>query len=132
RNEEMEHYSGMYSEIEFIKTGSSVAADNRSAGHAVKLNSPEWEQTVQKLAAMFNADSVAAGVSPAKGARITQIKTGVVSALQEDDARYYAAAVISKSNDRLKFATVAWPKETLDSWLTSAESQVPTTMAAAS
>ena len=52
--------------------------------------------------------------------------------MQEDEARYYATAVIEKTNDRLKVATVAWRKEPLESWRARAENQVPTAMAAPS
>ena len=53
-----------------------------------------------------------------------------MSPLQEDDAHYYAVAVMKKGKDRLKLATVAWLKEPLRSWLAKAESQAPMTMAA--
>ena len=55
-----------------------------------------------------------------------------MSPLQEDDAHYYAVAVMKKGKDRLKLATVAWLKEPLRSWLAKAEAQVPVTMAAMS
>src|SRR5439155_20809240 len=61
-----------------------------------------------------------------------QIKTGVLSPLQEDDRHYYAVAVMSKGKDRLKLAAIAWPKEPLGSWLAKVEAQVPVTMAAVS
>ena len=59
-----------------------------------------------------------------------QIKTGILSPLQEDDAHYYAVAVMKKGKNRLKLATVAWLKEPLRSWVTKAEAQAPVTMAA--
>jgi hypothetical protein len=61
-----------------------------------------------------------------------QIKTGVLSPLQENEGHYYAVAVMQKGKDRLKLATVAWLKESLRSWLDKAEAQVPVTMAAVS
>ena len=61
---------------------------------------------------------------------IAQIKAGVLSPLREDDGHYYAVAVMKKGEDRLKLATVAWPKEPLGSWLAKAETQAPVTMAA--
>src|SRR5882724_1574521 len=68
---------------------------------------------------------------PQKGAPITQIKTGVLSSLQEDEGHYYATAVISKAKDRLRLATIAWTKEPFDSWRAEAETHMPRTMAAA-
>ena len=86
----------------------------------------------EKLAAMFGGDAVAAGVSPAKGAPMTQIKTRVLSPLQEDEGRYYATALVGKTKDRLKLATVEWRKEPLESWRARVENQMPRVMAAAS
>ena len=135
--QQMKQTSGTYSEIELI--GSDTAQDeaNRGAERGLKLNSDEWDETVQKLAATFgsadiaNARSgtpkhaVAAGVSTAKAAPIAQIKTGELSSLQEDETRYYAIAIVKKSQDRLKLATVEWRKEPLESWAASAERQTP-------
>ncbi len=61
---------------------------------------------------------------------VAQIKTGGLSPLQEDDAHYYALAVMNKGKDRLKLATITWLKEPLRSWLAKAEAKVPMTMAA--
>jgi len=138
---QMKQLNGNYSEIELVRSDSARAKDNR-AGHSAKLNNHEWDQAVQRLSAIFGDSTVAAGVSPAqptrpppqkptqsgtvsrsKDASTTQIKTGVVSSLQEDESRYYATAVINKTNDHLKLATVSWPKEPLQSWLAGAENQ---------
>ena len=62
--------------------------------------------------------------------RRAQIKTGVLSPLQEDEERYYALRVMNKGQDRFKLATVEWRKEPLSSWLAKAEDQVPKGMAA--
>src|SRR5207249_1889780 len=95
-----------------------------------------------KLAGEFgHEDPVAAGVSPAQPRKLSglplqkllaQIKTGVLSRLQEDDGHYFAVAVMNKGKDRLKLAKIAWLKEPLQSWLAKAEVQVPATMAAVS
>src|SRR2546430_13334007 len=57
------------------------------------------------------------------------IPTGKLSSLQEDESRYYVTAVIKKTNDHLKLATVSWLKKPLQSWLTKAENQFSTAMA---
>src|SRR6476620_9677368 len=93
--EQLKQLSGKYSEIELVRSHSDQEEDNRGAGHNVKVSSSQWEQNLQTLAAMFADDNpVAAGVvpaqptrlpsqkadradSPAKGASITQVKTGV-------------------------------------------------------
>jgi N-acetylneuraminic acid mutarotase len=142
--EQMKQMSGKYSEIELVKSDRAHEEVSRGTEHDVNLNSREWDKTVQKLAAMFskaNNSSARTGSlshaavaigSPAKGAPIAQIKTGMLSPLQEDEERYYATAVLTKANDRLKLATVAWLKEPLKSWLAKIENQMFRVMAATS
>jgi N-acetylneuraminic acid mutarotase len=52
------------------------------------------------------------------------LPVGKVSALQEDEECYYATAVISKTDQSVKLATLTWPKEQLESWIGKAENQV--------
>src|SRR6266478_9567463 len=132
---EMKQTSGMYTEMEWIKsdstpdqdTGGSASPEDdgkpnckrRDAEHGVTLNSREWNENVQKLGKDLG-DTKASDPSG-------QIKTGVLSPLREDEGHYYAVAVTNKGKDRLKLATVAWLKEPLRSWLAKAETQVPVT-----
>src|SRR6266404_5817345 len=124
---EMKQTSGMYTEMEWIK-GDSAETDSAPANtkntEAVRMNGSEWQESVEKVAKDF-------GNAKARDA-LAQIKTGVLSPLQENDGHYYALAVIKKGKDRLKLATIAWLKEPLRSWLTKVETQVPMTMAAVS
>jgi len=142
---QMKQTSGTYSEAELVRSHNGLDEENRGAEATAKLNSRDWDENVQKLAAIFGDGNAAAGVSPAQptrlprqkadlagtGAPITQIKTGVLSSLQEDEGHYYATAVISKAKHRLRLATVAWMKEPFDSWRAEAETHMPRTMAAA-
>src|SRR6266436_7935667 len=157
----MKQTSGTYTEMEWIKSDSAdpVAAgvppaqptrlppqkpaDTKNT-QALKMSSSEWQERVAKLAAQFDSQEIvgqaprlpngrsAAGAAALQKPSIAQIKTGVLSPLQEDDRHYYAVAVMSKGRDRLKVATVAWLKEPLRSWLAKAEAEVPMTMAAVS
>src|SRR5438093_2299257 len=154
---EMKQTSGMYTEMEWIKSDvaetDSAPADTKIV-EAVKMNSSEWQESVAKLAAQFHSQDIvgqaprlpnrglAAGAAAlqqtdahtgtARPDASAQIKTGVLSPLREDEGHYYAVAVMNKGKDRLKLATVAWLKEPLRSWLAKAETQVPVTMAAVS
>src|SRR5437867_7604505 len=158
---QMKQTSGTYTEMEWIKSDSAdpveagvspaqptrlpsqKPADTKNA-NAVKMNSNEWQERVAKLAAQFDSQEVvgqaprlpdgrsAAGAAALQKPSISQIKTGVLSPLQEDDAYYYAVAVMKKGKDKLKLATIAWLKEPLRSWLAKAEVQVAVTMAAVS
>jgi hypothetical protein len=132
---QMKLTSGTYSEIELIRSDSAQDEENRAAKPAVKITSSEWDEEVQKLAVMFGgAKKGSARPQPTRrgGVPITQIKTGALSSLQEDEWRYYATAIVKKSKDRLKLATVEWRKEPLGSWRARAEDQMPKGMAMAS
>src|SRR6058998_304381 len=147
---EMKQTSGMYTEMEWIKSDSADLVPGDAPGvvatplwgvgpnvpqargyserhggpDGVTMTSRKWQESVQKLAKDLG-DTKASDPS-------AQIKTGVLSPLQEDEGHYYAVAVMNKGKDRLKLATVAWLKEPLRSWLAKAETQVPVTMAAIS
>src|SRR5438132_4345493 len=51
--EQMKQLSGTYTEIEFVRSDGVHEEANSRAGQAVKLNSREWDEIVQKLAAAF-------------------------------------------------------------------------------
>src|SRR5207302_6429265 len=125
--EQMNQLSGRYSEVELIKSDNAEGGDNGDSERSVKLNAGEWNETVQRLATAFGSGAVAAGVSPAK---VTQIKTGILSRLQEDETRYYVIAVIAATDERVRLATVFWFKEPLESWLAKSENQAATAMMA--
>jgi hypothetical protein len=143
----MKQTSGTYTETEWIKSDAaetdSALADEKSA-RAVKMNSGEWQESVSKLAEQFHRQEIvgqaprlpngrsAAGAAALQKSPVAQLKTGVLRRLQEDDAHYYAVAVMKKGKGRLKLATVAWLKEPLRSWLAKAEVQGAITMAAVS
>ena len=141
--EQMKQLDGTYSEIEFIKSDSGDISQQRDA-RSVKLNSREWDETLQKLAATFRRagsyptndrnPAIAGGrlPLPARSAYATvdyeTIPLRELSALQEDERGYYATTVIERTSDQLKVATVSWLKEPLDSWLARGENEVPNTM----
>jgi len=137
--EQMKQLSGKYSEIEFVQGYNTQLKDHRSTEHGMKLNSREWDATVQELAAMFGdaghgrlATSdrrIPTSVPPVKEATSDRRIPGELSPLQEDEDRYHVTAVIDQTKDRLKLATVEWPKEPFDSWRARAENQVPIAMA---
>ena len=155
---QMKKTSGMYTEIEWIKSDAadtdSAPADAKNA-KAVKMNGSEWQERVEQLAKHFDfgvrprdggiaafesspqdesvrlADAdMSAHFKNAAADEYETLPIGKLSPLQEDDGHYYAVAVMKKGKDRLKLATIAWPKEPLRSWLATAEKQVPVTMAA--
>src|SRR5215472_2285081 len=132
--EQMHQLSGNYSETELIRSDIGHQSNRSASGHGVQLNSREWDETVQKLTAMCGDRSVATHGpatqklgerwSPGKIATITQLRTGALSPLREDETRFYTIAILGKTNDRLKLVTISWPKEPLDSWLARAENPI--------
>jgi N-acetylneuraminic acid mutarotase len=143
---QMKQLSGTYSEVEFVKSDGAETVgqahrlpDKQLAGGAptlqrqdstriLTLSRREWITTVQKLATTFrdraNAQLANNGAAQAGGT----IQTEKVTPLQEDTTRYYALAVLEKSDNRIKLATVAWLKEPLESWLARVQKQTPVTM----
>jgi hypothetical protein len=51
--EQMKQTTGMYREIELIKGNSVRDEADRSAAHGVEVNSAEWEEIAQRLAAIY-------------------------------------------------------------------------------
>ena len=150
--EAMRETNGNYSETEFIRSAGAQDVVDRGASHGVKLNSLDWEETVERLAEAFNhsnpVKALALGVwgdavpfqdadrsAISKSAAAPEYKAlplGKLSSLREDEARYYVMAVIEKADDHLKLATIAWLKEPLHLWLAKVEAQVSVTIAAVS
>src|SRR5437660_3967688 len=52
---QMKQTSGMYTEMEWVKSDSTQEEDDRGAERSVKLNRSEWQEKVAKLAAQFDA-----------------------------------------------------------------------------
>ena len=82
---QMKQTSGMYTEMEWIKSDSandrSVPADEKSV-EAVKMNSSEWQESVAKLAAQFHSQDIV-GQAP----RLPKGRsTAGAAALQQTDA----------------------------------------------
>jgi N-acetylneuraminic acid mutarotase len=135
--EQMKHLNGKYSETEVVRSDSLESRRNPGHEHALKLNPSDWDETVQKLASAFGVRRRVAAFESAE--RSTHSKNGIVgiyesiptgrfSALQEDETRYYATAIVGKTENDLKLITVSWPKEPLQSWIANAESQISTAM----
>src|ERR1051325_9721658 len=113
---------GTYSEMEFTRRNNTHEEWKRSAGRALELNDRQWNQTLEKLAGLFNDHAASRGVTTSKETK--QLRTGVVSALQEDQTHFYATAIVNVTNDRLRLITVAWVKEPLQAWLSKVEGQL--------
>src|SRR5947208_9365476 len=106
--EEMKRTSGKYIQIELVKSDRADEEVNRGTGHSVKVNSREWDETLQKLAVTFNkaCNAIDFGVrryvtnsksadtllyfNDAAEKTYDTVPVGVVSPLQEYQERYSA------------------------------------------
>ena len=144
--EQIKQTSANYSEIELVKTDGSDQDPAHKVEHEIKLNSREWDETVQKLAAMFDKTGIATSSrfrlqrhdADMKGTEMSsqscasaaetysKLSTGKLSPLQENETCYYATAVIEKNVRRMRFARIIWAKEPLESWFDKAENETRT------
>ena len=143
--EQMKQLSGQYSEVELIRSDSSENAKNTgSAETSTRLTSSEWDEAVETLAAIFNKPDGASGsasearrhveaslrtvteLTAAEAYKIIPI--GKLGPLQENETHFFVTAIIGKTADRLKIATVTWSKGSLEFWMANAENQIPAAM----
>jgi len=103
----MHGLSGKYSEMERLKANDSKKTNDPTR---VALSVDEWKEWTQELQAMFGK----------------QIQTDKVSPIIEEMDRFYVTAVLEKANDKIKIATVEWPKTTFDSWWSNEKKRIPT------
>jgi N-acetylneuraminic acid mutarotase len=140
---QMKETSGKYSEIELVRSDSAQDEENRDAERGLRLNRREWDESVQQVAATFSKPNavtpkafgvesvdISAQYKSAPADLYETIPTGKIGSLREDNESYYATAVLKKSKDHMKLATVQWRKQPLESWRAKAENQVPKEMAA--
>jgi N-acetylneuraminic acid mutarotase len=131
--DELKQTSGKYSEIELVKGDRNE--HNRGSNPGLELSPHEWNETLYKLAAMFgkskNNTRQPHSVHSSGDSLTPEIEAELLNPLQEDNERYYAIAVLDKTKDRLKLATIEWAKEPLESWRARAENQVTQATAAA-
>src|SRR5437016_12445680 len=139
----MEQSSSQYNEVEWVSAlsddnrVSTASGSDRVQANTLKLTGDEWEENIDKLASMFDKLQLVGGqqleadqtARQAEAYRIMPVRK--LSDLQENDQAFYATAIINKGKDRLKIATIQWPKESFETWRAKAESQITMASAAA-
>ena len=89
---------GAYHEMEWKKgRNSGEKAKDTTGGDVLELTEDEWQEETGQLAGIF-------------GVNEEEIPLRRVSALQEDEERFYVMGVLRKGSDRLKVAVVEWKK----------------------
>src|SRR2546423_1461059 len=91
--EQLKQLSGKYSEIRLAKSGNSRDLSKLVAAHSIKLNSREWDETVQELrsafgvqrhVAVFQSANTTADSKNAAAEYCDTVPVGKMSRLQED------------------------------------------------
>lgn len=94
----MQQMSGEYFELELIRNDGSQTNSDKSA-----LSPAEWDEQLNALAGIF-------GTTP-KDLPLQRLST-----LQEDDSHFFVSAILSKSDESLRVATVQWNKVPFETW----------------
>jgi N-acetylneuraminic acid mutarotase len=98
--------SGEYREWELVREQPSGGKSKRkSESGKIVLSDEDWNTELKRLAGIFRV----------KGEK-QELPTGIVSAVQESEEKFYIIEVLEKSPDRLKLATIGWPKVEFDEW----------------
>ena len=109
----MQQMSGEYIELELVRdTGRQTNPD------VIALSPEEWDEQMHSLEDTF-------------GTQFQELPLQRVSTLQEDNSRFYVSAILSKSADSLRLATVRWTKVPFETWWASVRDQYAPNIASA-
>jgi N-acetylneuraminic acid mutarotase len=97
----MQKMSGEYMELELARGTGSQTNNNATA-----LSPEEWTEQMNGLASLFGTQS-------------NHLPLQRLSALQEDDTRFYVSAVLAQSDERVRVAFVQWHKVPFETWWAS-------------
>lgn len=124
--EGMKKMLGKYSETVFVKkSADELPAAHSLTGEEMDLSPEEWSDWMTKLERAFGQDPV-----PIDPLRVRTIPTHhplslqQASHLQEDETRYYVLAIVERQTERVRVATVEWPKVPFSSWWDAAKSNL--------
>ena len=120
-----------YSEAVWMRGGRGAERAGRRGGlRVMAMDDETWQRGVSRLHEAFDPGSSPARPHPG----IDDLPIGNLGGLQEDEERFFVQAVLEKSHDRLKVATVAWRKTPFDEWWAEAAASLasdPADLAAA-
>jgi hypothetical protein len=101
----LQQMSGEYVEFDLVRD-----IRGKTDSRDIALSPEEWDEQMSSLAGMF-------------GTQPEELPVQRLSALQEDNSRFYVSAILSKSENRLRVATVQWQKVPFETWWTSVRNQ---------
>jgi N-acetylneuraminic acid mutarotase len=106
--DDLRRAGGDYVEVEWARRDGAPIADEDKA---LRLTDEEWDAGLEELARSF------AGPASKTG----EVVVGRVGHLRESETRFSALAVIEKTPDRMRIATVSWQKRPFDEWWSAAK-----------
>jgi hypothetical protein len=94
--------SGEYLEVELRREEPSEGKSGKTLEDTglIELSKDDWNAEMERLAGVFGA----------KGKNKEELPVGKVSAVQEDEEKFYIVGVLEKGGDGVKLATVGWRK----------------------
>ena len=110
---ELKETSGRYHEIGWEKENKERGSVDRRDETGIAISKGDWADALKTLEATTG-----------------DVEPGNIGRLQEDAQRFYATALIEKTDDHVKLATIEWPKEAFESWRDRAEPAVAKAMLA--
>jgi N-acetylneuraminic acid mutarotase len=97
---------GRYEEVEWaVADGGERAPEDK----ALRLSREEWDAAVAELERSFAAGA--------------KTPIGRVGALRESETAFSAVALLSTTGERMRIATVSWPKQPFDMWWSGARAR---------
>jgi N-acetylneuraminic acid mutarotase len=106
--------TGVYHEVEYVLRRDSRPVPDTAPDMPVQVAPQDWKQLLATLAAGFD---------PAPGP--DALTSGRLGALREETDSYTLSGVLSRSSDRIRVATVTWPKRPFEDWWKETRSQFP-------
>jgi N-acetylneuraminic acid mutarotase len=132
----MAQMGGEYSEVEFHKANAVPGSEDAS----VALDEKDWDRLVTRLAGAFGLREPPHTLGQTRlyplATSIQGLTSGLplrrLSALQEEEDRFYVTAVLEASAQRLRIATVTWFKLRFDAWWDEQKDDIEADLAAPS
>ncbi len=113
--DEMKTMGGEYAEVEVVRDdGSSPetgVSPSARRGDRVALESAEWDRFIRHLEGVLEVRNRSG--ERAQGERLP---VGIPSGLTEETDGFHVQAVLAKTPDGVRVASVRWPKQSFDAW----------------
>jgi N-acetylneuraminic acid mutarotase len=96
---------GVYREIEYVLDRDAQAGREDVSGSVVPVAAQDWTHLLATLASGFDPVTGTDALAP-----------GSLGVLREDAEGFTLSGVLSRGSERIRIATVTWPKRSFDDW----------------